>query len=155
MKSLSYLIEHILYQIFKITLNISRKKTRHGEKTDNLSIIYVTKIENIITFRKDTGYYLELLTPGTIKLFGSTKGKNKNDANLSHLEVTTVILVYCNKVNNNYQQDSRVLYKFVPNKLFGQLLDISPKYITLKHGVLIKILNHQIEDKTKIDLVIN
>ena len=56
-----------------------------------------------------------------------------NDQNLSHLEVTEVVLVYCNIVYNNYQQDSRDLYIFVPNKLFVQLFDISPqKFIFLK-----------------------
>ena len=48
---------------------------------------------------------------------------------MSHLEITEVVLVHCNIVNNDYQQNSRVLYTFVPNKLFSQLLDISPKNI--------------------------
>ena len=48
-------------------------------------------------------------------------------AKVSHLEITEVVLVHCNVVNNDYQHDSRVLYKFVPNKSFVQLLDISPK----------------------------
>ena len=43
-----------------------------------------------------------------------------------HLEITKVVLVHCDIVNNDYQQDSRVLYKFVPNKPFGTLLEISP-----------------------------
>ena len=61
MKSLNYLMDHILHKILKITSNISYKK--HGEKTDNPSIrIYVNKIENRTTFRIKTGYYLELLT---------------------------------------------------------------------------------------------
>ena len=66
----------------------------------------------------------------TIKLLGSTKSKinkDKNGENGTHLEITEVVLIHCNIVNNNYQQDSRVLYTFVPNKSFGQLLDISPK----------------------------
>ena len=46
---------------------------------------------------------------------------------LPHLEITEVVLVHCNIVNNDYQQDSRVLHTFVPNTSFGQLLDISPK----------------------------
>ena len=55
---------------------------------------------------------------------------------MCHLEITEVVLVHCNIVNNDYQQDSRVLYTFVPNKLFGQLLDIPPKYfIFLKNYV--------------------
>ena len=47
---------------------------------------------------------------------------------MPNLEVTEVVLVHCNIVNNNYPQDSRVyIYTFIPNKSFGQLLDISPK----------------------------
>ena len=74
--------------------------------------------------------------PETMKLFGSTKSKinkNENGKNVPHLEITEVVLVHCNIVNNDYQQDSRVLYIFVPNKSFGKLLDISPKnFIFLK-----------------------
>ena len=78
--------------------------------------IYVNKIENRITFKIKNGYSLELLTPETIKLLGSTENKitkDKNGENLRHLEITEVILVHCNIVNSNYQQDSRVLYTFV------------------------------------------
>ena len=53
------------------------------------------------------------------KLFGSTKSKvpqDKNDENAPHLEITEVVLVHCNNVKNDYQQDSRVLYTFVRNK---------------------------------------
>ena len=63
-----------------------------------------------------------------MKLFGSTKSKitkNENSENIPHLEITEVILIHCNIVNNSYQQNSRVLYTFVPNKSFGQLLNIS------------------------------
>ena len=71
-----------------------------------------------------------------MKLLGSTKNKitkDKNGENLPHLEITEVILVHCNMVNNDYQQDSRVLYTFVLNKSFGSLLDISPSnHIFLK-----------------------
>ena len=44
-----------------------------------------------------------------------------------YLEITEVVLIHCNGVNNSYQQNSRILYTFVPNKSFGQLLDISPE----------------------------
>ena len=57
-----------------------------------------------------------------MKLLGSTENKintDKNGENVPHLEITEVVLVLCNIVNNDYQQDSRVLYTFVPNKLFG------------------------------------
>ena len=62
-----------------------------------------------------------------MKLLGSTKNeitKYKNGENVPHLEITEVVLVHCNLVTNDYQEDSRVLYTFVPNKPFGALLDI-------------------------------
>ena len=63
-----------------------------------------------------------------MRLPGSTKNKitkNENGENVPHFEITEVVLVHCNIVNNDYQQDSRVFYTFVPNKLFGSLLEIS------------------------------
>ena len=48
---------------------------------------------------------------------------------MPHLEITEVLLIHCNTVKSDYQQDSRVLDTFVPNKAFGQLLDISPKNV--------------------------
>ena len=103
---------------------------KHGKSVDQPSIqIYVNKTENRVIFKINNGYSLELLTPETIKLLGSTKhklNKDKNGENLLHLEITEVVLVHCNIVNNDYQQDSRVLYTFVPNKPFGSLLEISP-----------------------------
>ena len=103
---------------------------KHGENVDNPSIIiYVNKIKNRITFRIKNGYYLELLTPETMKLLGSTESKttkDKNGENVPHLEVAEVVLVHCNLVNNDYQQNLRILFTFVPNKSFGSLLEISP-----------------------------
>ena len=86
---------------------------------------------------------------------------------MPHLEITEVVLIHCNIVNNDYQQDSRALYTFVPNKTFGQLLDISPKnYVFLKtfdsEFSYIQVwftdqnsVPLEIEDKIKITLVIN
>ena len=131
---------------------------------------YVNKIENRITCKIKTGYYLELLPPETMKLLGNTKSKitkDENVENLPHLEITEVVLIHCNIVNNDYQQDSRVLYTFVPNKSFGQLLNISPKNV-----IFLKTFNSEfsyievwftdqnskpleIEDKINITLVIN
>ena len=62
-----------------------------------------------------------------MKLLGSNESKtakDKNGKNVPHLETT--VLVLCNIINNDYQQDSRVLYTFVPNKAFGSLLEIAP-----------------------------
>ena len=71
-----------------------------------------------------------------MKLLGSTKNKiskDKNGENVPHLEISEVVLVHLNVVNNDYQQDSRVLYTLVSNKSFGSLLEISPtNHIFLK-----------------------
>ena len=71
---------------------------------------------------------LKFLTPETMKLLGSTESKitkDKNGENVPHLEAVELVLVHCNLVNNDYQQNSRILYTFVPNKTFGSLLKIS------------------------------
>ena len=103
---------------------------KHSEGVDNPSIrIYVNTIENKITFKIKNGYYLELLTPETMKLLGSKVSKinkNKNSENVPHLEVFEVVLVHFNLVNNDFQQNSRILYTFVPNKAFGSLVEILP-----------------------------
>ena len=64
-----------------------------------------------------------------MKLLGSTEykiTKDKNGENVPHFEITEVVLVNCDTVNNDYQQDPRILYTLVPNKLFGSLLQTSP-----------------------------
>ena len=71
-----------------------------------------------------------------MKLLGSTENKitkDKNGENVPPLEITEVVLVHCDIVINDYQQDSRVLYTFVPNKPFGSLLEMFPtNHILLK-----------------------
>ena len=62
-----------------------------------------------------------------MKLIRNTENKitkNKNGENVPHLEIKEIALVHCSIVNNDYQQDSRVLYSFMPNKRFGSLLDV-------------------------------
>ena len=95
--------------------------------------------------------------------------KNKSEEKVPPLEITEVVLVHCNIANNDYLHDSRVLYTFIPNKLYGRLLDISPKKLIilktlleiqnfhiLKFGLQIEILNHLRSNiNTNITLVIN
>ena len=64
-----------------------------------------------------------------MKLLGNTESKitqNKNGENVSHLQIIKLVLIHCHLVNNNYQQNSRILYTFVPDKPFISLLEISP-----------------------------
>ena len=110
---------------------------KHSENVDSPSIrIYVNRIENRITFKIKSGYYLELLTPETMKLLGSTDSKitkDNNGENVPHFEVAELVFVHCNLVNNDHQQPSRILHTFVPNKTFCSLLEISPtNHIFLK-----------------------
>ena len=80
---------------------------KHEDDIDEPSVqIYVNKIENRIIFKIKKGYSLELLTPKTMKLLGSTENKitkDKNGENVPHLEITVVLLVHCNIVGNDYQ----------------------------------------------------
>ena len=115
---------------------------KHGEDIDKPSVqIYVNKIENRVTFKIKNGYSLELLTPETMKLLGNIENKitkDKNGENVPHLEITEVVLVHCNMVNNDYQHDSRVLYPFIPNKPLGSLLEIS-----LANHIFLKTFNSE------------
>ena len=118
---------------------------KHSENVDNPSIrIYVKKIENRVTFKIKNGYYLELLTPETMRLIGGTESKitkDKNGEHVPHLEVVELVLVHCNIINNNYQRDSRILYTFIPNKPFGSLLEISPT-----NHIFLKTLNSEFQE---------
>ena len=103
---------------------------KHETITDTAPIlIYTNNINNRIVFKIKTGYKLELLSEETMKLLGSTSNiidADKNSENVSRLENVEAVLVHCNLVNNSYQQHSRVLFTFVPNKQYGQLISISP-----------------------------
>ena len=92
-------------------------------------LIYANNITNRIVFKIKTGYKLELLSKETMKLLGSTSNSidtDKNSENVQRLENIEVFLVHCNLVNNSYQQHPRVLFTFVPNKQYVQLISIPP-----------------------------
>ena len=133
-------MDHIQYQII---LSIFLKK--HSESVDDQPIqIFLSKNENRITFKIKNGYYLERLTPETMKLVGSTESKitgEKNGANVPHLEIAELVLIHCNIVNNNYQQKSRILYTFVPDKSFGSLLEILPS-----NHIFLKTFNSEFQE---------
>ena len=147
---------------------------KHETITDTAPIlIYANNIINRIVFKIKTGYKLELLSEEALKLLGSTSSiidKDKNSDTVPKLENVEVVLVHCNHcnlVNNSYQQHSRVLFTFVPNREYGQLISISEDSL-----VFLKTMNMEfseteiwftdqnnnaleIEDNVNISLIIN
>ena len=112
---------------------------KHETLTENPPIqIYPNKVKNRIVFKIKTGYKLELLTVETVRLLGSGKkgvDKDKDGKNMPKLESVEVVLVYCNLVKNDYQHTSKVCFFFVPDKQFGQLINISPHSLTMTNTV--------------------
>ena len=90
--------------------------------------IYVNKIKNRIVFKIKTGYKLGLLSEETMQLLGISKkdiDQNKSSETVPKLGTAEVVLVHCHLVNHNYQQASKLLFTFLPNKQFGQLIVIT------------------------------
>ena len=115
---------------------------KHETLTENAPIqIYPNKIKNRIIFKIKTGYKLELLPSETMNLLRSTKkdvDSNKNSKNVPKLESVEVVSVHCNLPKNDYQHTSKVLFSFVPNKQFGQLINTSPHSLTMMNTVTIE-----------------
>ena len=160
-----------LYNISEIQDYIEYIIKKHETIAETAPIlIYANTINNRIVFQIKSRYKLELLSKETMKLLGSTKDiidSDKNCENVPRLENVEVVLVHCNLVNNSYQQASRVLFTFVPNKQCGQLISISPQSL-----VFLKTMNTdlseieiwftdqnnntlEIEDNVNISLIIN
>ena len=108
--------------------------------------------------------------PETMKLFGSTKkliNKTKNGENVPSFEVLEVVLVQCNLEDNQYQQKSKVLYTFTPNKSYAYLLNVDPSNLvflktcnTEFDEIIITFMSQngrplEIEDKVNLTLLIN
>ena len=109
--SISYIQDYFEYIIKK-----------HGTITDNSPVqIYINKIKTRIVFNRKAGYKLELLGRVIKAIY----------ENVPKLESVEVVSVHCNLVNKEYQQASKVLFTFVPNKQFGQLITISPYSLTM------------------------
>ena len=121
----------------------------------NSVLIHVNKINNRIVFKIKSGYELELLCKETMRLLGSstdTIDGDKNSELVPKLESADLVSVHCNLVNNSYQQASKVLFTFVPNKKYGQLITVPPETLIilktvntefhlLKFGLRIKIID--------------
>ena len=97
-------------------------------------LIYVNEINNRIVFKIKSGYKLALLSKGTMRLLGrstDTLDVDKNSELVPKLESVDLVLVHCNLVNNSYKQASKVLFTFVPNKKYGQLITVSPETLIM------------------------
>ena len=123
------------YSIFDIQDYFEFIIKKHETLAENPPIqIYPSKTKRRIVFKVKTGYKLELLSSETMELLWSTEtdiDKDKNGEDVPKRESVEVVLVHCNFVNNSYQQASKVLFTFVPNKQFGQLITISPHVLTM------------------------
>ena len=91
-------------------------------------LIYVNEINNRIIFKIKSGYKLELLSKETMILLGSSTDTIDGDKNS---ELVPKFLVHCNLVNNSYQQAYKLLFTFVLNKKYGQLITVSPETLIM------------------------
>ena len=128
----------LLWIYYQNTLNL----------TENPPVqIYMNRTKNRIVFKITTGYKLEILTPETMKLLGSTNedvNKDKNGKNVPKIESVEVVSVDFNLVKNDYQHTPKVLFTFIPNKQFGQLTNISPHSLTIMKTVNIKLFSVEV-----------
>ena len=102
-------------------------------------LIYVNEVNNRIVFKIKSGCKLKLLSKETMRLLGSMSNsidKDKNSGLVPKLESVDLVLVHCTLVNNSYQQASKVLFTFVPNKKYGQLITVSPNSL-----IMLKTIN--------------
>ena len=121
-------LEYIIKKHEAITSNITPPK-----------LIYVNQINNRIVFKIKSGYKLELLSKETMGLLGGISNiidADKNSELVPKLESVELVLVHCNVVDNDYQQESRVLFTFVPNKGYSQLMTNYPESL-----IMLKTIN--------------
>ena len=117
--------------------------------------IYANKIKNKTVFEIKRSYKLELSFPKTMRLIGSAKkdkDQDKDEKDVPRLESAEVVLVHYNLVNNNYQQASKVIFTFVPNKQFGQLITNGPHSLIVLHATNIEFSSIEVwftEQKSK------
>ena len=104
MQNLIYLIDHILCQILKIILNISKKKLREKTVINPSIRLYVNKIENRLHLKLKQYYFLTFNTTNNEITWKHKKKRNKyeNGKTVSHLEITEIVLLYCNIVKNDH-----------------------------------------------------
>ena len=120
---------------------IQKHESTIKNNEESPTLIYPNEVKNRIVFKIKTGYKLELLTKETQKLLGDGPlvDKNKNSKNVPQLDQVQYVLLHCNLVQNDYLQNSKLLYEFVPVKKFGQLISVKPPVFNVKHQILFLI----------------
>ena len=121
----SYEISDIQDYILKM---VQKQESTIKTNEESPILIYPDGIKNRLIFNKKTGYKLELLTKETQTLLrdGPIIDKDKNIKNVPQLDQVEYVLLHCNIVENDYLQNSKLLYEFVPDKKFGQLISVKP-----------------------------
>ena len=161
----SFEISDIQDYFFKI---IQKHESTIKTNENSPVLIYSNKVKNRIVFKIKAGYKLELLTKEIGKLlgYGPIIDKNENSNNVPQLDQVEYVLLHCNLARNQYLQNSKLLYEFVPDKLFGQLISVkSPVFIQCKTSdALFDYIeiwftdqinkSLQIEDKVSLTLII-
>ena len=109
-------------------LNVINKHEKVELNENSPVLIYPKEVRNRLNFKIKTGYRLELSTKETQKLLGDGPviDKDKNSQNVPQLDQVEYVLLHCNLVENDYLQNSKLLYEFVPDKNFGQLISVKP-----------------------------
>ena len=127
MMSLNYQMVFIQCQDIQDYIEYIKK---HEILPTNLPIhIYIYGNNNRLVFKIKDGYKLELQTPETMKLFGSTKkliNKTKNDVKVLSLEVVELVVVQCNSLDNQYELTSELLGTFMPINSCACMLNLKP-----------------------------
>ena len=107
----------------------------------------MNKIQNRIVFKTETGYKLELLSLETMKLLGNTKNdidQDKDGEDLPKLKFVEVVLMHCNLVDSNYLQKSKVLFIFLSNEQFCQLITVAPHSLTMLNTTNTEVLSFEV-----------
>ena len=124
-------MKYIKYKNYFLDEVIKKHESDVKSNEQSPILIFANRILNRVAFRIKTGYKLELLTNETMRLLGDGPiiDTTKNGENVPKLEIVRNVLVFCNLVQNAYLQVSKVLFSFVPNSRFGNLISIAPQVL--------------------------
>ena len=146
-----YQMALILMQTFKITLNLSLKNTKLWQKIHQFKFIQIkSKTELFLKHNGIQSWIVNSWNNEIIKKHKSDVGKDKGAEKVPNFNLVEVVLVYCNLVENDYQHTSKVLFTFLRNKQFGQLINISPHSLTMMNTVNTEFSSVELWFSTKV-----